>query len=121
MRVNSEAIYATRPREGTLWKEGDDVRFTLSKDNKTVYAICLKWPGKRLTLKTVRPEAGAAITMLGFEEPLRWRFDGAKGLVIDLPERLQDGKNRPCTACVGGEDSGVAVGLAVEAGGQSTD
>ena len=109
LRVNGEAIYATRPRAGSLWKEGDDLRFTRSKDNKTVYALCLKWPGKRLTLKTVRPEVGSTITMLGVERPLRWRFDEAKGLVIDLPERLQDEKNRPCTAAWAVKIRGVAV------------
>jgi alpha-L-fucosidase len=121
LRVNGEAIYATRPREGTLWKEGDNVRLTRSKNNKTVYALCLKWPGKRLTLKTVRPEVGSAITMLGVEKPLRWRFDGAKGLVIDLPERLQDEKNRPCTAAWAVKIRRVAVGPAADVGSQSTE
>jgi alpha-L-fucosidase len=60
LKVNGEAIYSTRPRQGDLWKEGQDIRFTRSKDNQTVYAICLKWPGKTLTLKSVRPAAGAA-------------------------------------------------------------
>ena len=121
LKVNGAAIYATRPRPGTMWKEGEDVRFTQSKDRRTVYAFCLRWPGKRLTLKTVRPEGGATITMLGVEEPLRWRFGGAKGLVIDLPERLQEEKNRPCTAAWAVKIRGVAVGPAVEVGGQSTE
>ena len=45
LKLNGEAIYATRARTGQLWKEGDNVRFTRSKDYKIVYAICLKWPG----------------------------------------------------------------------------
>lgn len=45
LEVNGEAIYETRPRQGDLWKEAKDIRFTRSKDNRTVYAICLKWPG----------------------------------------------------------------------------
>ena len=32
LKINGEAIYATRPREGSLWREGDDIRFTRSKD-----------------------------------------------------------------------------------------
>ena len=96
LKVNGEAIYATRPRDGDQWKEGGDVRFTRSKDGKTIYAICLKWPDKTLALGSVRPEKDSAITMLGVLQPLAWRFDERKGLTIELPEALQDPKNRPC-------------------------
>ena len=96
LKTNGEAIYATRPREGQLWKQGDDIRFTRSKDNKTVYAICLKWPGRTLTLKSVRPAAGAVITLLGGAEPLKWKDDPAAGLRIEIPAQVQDEKSRPC-------------------------
>ena len=68
LKVNGEAIYATRPRPGELWKEGapltagvsgtksaqppdfsgenPPIRFSRTKDNRTLYAICLGWPGK---------------------------------------------------------------------------
>jgi len=95
LKVNGEAIYATRPRAGQLWKEGDTVRFTRTKDNKTVYAICLKWPGQALTLSTVKPRAGSGIHMLGADKPLTWR-QADKGLVIDFPSALQDEAKRPC-------------------------
>ena len=45
MRVNAGGIHATRPRPGELWREGDDVRFTRSKDGKTTWAFALRWPG----------------------------------------------------------------------------
>ena len=96
LQVNGEAIYATRPREGTRWQEGDDVRFTRSKDRRTIYAICLRWPGAALKLSTVRPAPGSAVSMLGVGQPLAWRYDRSAGLVIDLPERLQPEANRPC-------------------------
>ena len=96
LKVNGQAIYATRPRDGDVWKEGNDVRFTRSKDNKNVYAICLKWPGKTLTLKSVRPAEGAAITMLGVAEPLKWKHASGAGLQIEIPDPLQDEKSRPC-------------------------
>ncbi|MGD0092343.1 MAG: alpha-L-fucosidase, partial [Planctomycetota bacterium] len=61
LRTNGEAIYATRPRPGDYWREGDHVRFTRAKDNKYVYAISLKWPGRTLELRTVRPKEGSQI------------------------------------------------------------
>jgi len=96
LRINGEAIYATRARPGTLWKENDYIRFTRSKDYKTVYAISLnQWPGKELTLKTVTAFPGSEISMLGWDRPLTWHQDKNR-LVITIPEELQDEKNRPC-------------------------
>jgi len=96
LRVNGEAIYATRPRPGQLWKEGKHIRFTRTKDQRTIYAISLNhWPGKELVLKTVKAKAGSEIRMLGYDKALAWRMD-KKGLVIELPESLQDEAARPC-------------------------
>ncbi len=97
-----------------MWKEGDNVRFTRSKDQTTIYALCLKWPGRRLMLKTVRPEEGSTITMLGVRQPLRWRFDNS-GLAIDIPERLQAEPNRPCATAWALKIRGVTTAPAVDA------
>jgi alpha-L-fucosidase len=96
LKVNGEAIYATRPREGELWKEGDSIRFTRSKDQRFVYAISLGWPGKTITLKSVQARPGSSIVMLGVKEPLRWHKDDNGSLVIDIPVALQEEANRPC-------------------------
>jgi alpha-L-fucosidase len=95
LRVNGEAIFATRPRPGNDWKEGDAIRFTRTKDGRFIYAISLRWPGEKLVLKSVHPRPGSEITMLGLNTPLPWHSDNA-GLVIELPARLQDPANRPC-------------------------
>jgi alpha-L-fucosidase len=90
LKKNGEGIYATRAREGDLWKEGENVRFTRSKDNKTVYAHCFEWPGKQLKLNTVHPPEGAKIALLGANgAPLKWTHDSAKGLVIKTPSSLK--------------------------------
>ncbi|MGO8931497.1 MAG: alpha-L-fucosidase [Limisphaerales bacterium] len=96
LRVNGEAIFDTRPREANNWKEGDDLRYTRSKDNRVVYAISLKWPGQELHLQHVRPRAGSIVRMLGVEQPLQWRPEGPAGIVISMPGSLQDPVNRPC-------------------------
>jgi alpha-L-fucosidase len=93
LKVNGEAIYKTRPRQGDLWKEGNDIRFTRNKDNKTVYAICLKWPGERLALRSVRAKEGSQIRMLGVPTPLPWRQD-ADALTITIPADIERAK--PC-------------------------
>lgn len=83
LKTNGEAIYATR-----TWKEfrqGDDVRFTQSKDAKYVYAIALKWPGKSLVLHSIHAQQGSNVMMLGSNNPLSWHQDG-NDIAIELPE-----------------------------------
>jgi alpha-L-fucosidase len=90
LKQNGEGIYATRAREGDQWKEGDNIRFTRSKDSRMVYAFCYEWPGEQLVLSTVRPPKGAAIHFLGFEKALQWKYDSQKGLVISIPSEWKD-------------------------------
>jgi alpha-L-fucosidase len=96
LKVNGEAIYATRAREGALWSEGDAVRYTRSKDRRVVYAILTQWPGQQVSLQSVQPKPGSRVSLLGWKEALRWKFDPAQGTVITLPETLQDPSHRPC-------------------------
>jgi alpha-L-fucosidase len=96
LRVNGEGIYATRPRSGDLWREGDDVRYTLSKDGSSIYAFLLAWPGKSLTLRTIRPITSSTVIMLGSKATLAWSWDAATGTTVRLPEELQEEAHRPC-------------------------
>jgi alpha-L-fucosidase len=117
LKINGEAIYATRPRNGDLWKEGDDIRFTRSKDYHTIYAICTSWPGQTLTLATVHANPGSIIHLLGYGAPLHWRNDSTQGLIIEIPSALQTETNRPSTLAyafkIEGEDRSAANGHAV--------
>ena len=87
--MNGSGIYASRAREGELWSEGADVRFTRSKDKRTVYAFVLKShrPGEKLLLRSVRPAEGSAVRMLGTDTPLKWETQGA-GVEIQIPPRV---------------------------------
>jgi alpha-L-fucosidase len=96
LKVNGEAIYATRPRAGAVWSEGETVRFTRSKDRRLVYAILTEWPGTQVALKTVRPKTGSKVTLLGSNAELPWRLDPDQGTTVKLPENLQQASNRPC-------------------------
>jgi alpha-L-fucosidase len=93
MDVNGEAIYGSR-----LWthhEDGDAVRYTHT-GGEYVYAVSLGWPGEQLALHHVMPEEGSDIHLLGYDQPLAWSYDAADGLMITLPEALQDEAARPC-------------------------
>jgi alpha-L-fucosidase len=87
--VNGEAIYGTRP-----WKiqEEGDACFT-SKGNY-VYAIFLKWQGDEFHIKSLKPDEGSEITMLGVPGSLEWHWEQPDGLTIIYPRY----KARP-TSC----------------------
>ena len=89
LKANGSAIYATRAWTGRE-HEGENIRYTRSKDGKVINAISLAWPWQKLILKNVKPVPGSLIHLLGVEEPLAWNFDERSGLVIDVPERLRD-------------------------------
>ena len=92
LKVNGEGIYSTRCLPP--YQEGS-VCYTRSKDSRFAYAICKEWPGRSITLKGVRAEENARITMLGVVEPLVWQ-QNEQGLTITIPDALQDEKARPC-------------------------
>jgi alpha-L-fucosidase len=92
LKLNGEGIYYTRPY--TTPKE-DRIRYTRSKDNSTVYAISLEWPGKELQLKSLVPAKDSKVYMLGYDKPLKWTHkDGVT--TVALPSALQKAENRPC-------------------------
>ena len=118
LRINGEAIYETRRykvygegpaelmqwderRQGYKWDWSDlsanDLRFTMSKDRKVLYATVLGWPEDgKYTIKTfaggekISTKGGIKkIEMLGSSEKIKWeRTDG--GLTIYFPSE------KPC-------------------------
>ena len=59
LKVNGAGIYSTRAREGELWSEGADIRFTRTKDKRTIVRICAEM-ARRETASPLRP-AGQGI------------------------------------------------------------
>ncbi len=113
LKVNGEAIYNTRPwlihgegptrlgRGGHFVKlfdyGADDIRYTRSKDGKVLYAICLGWPEKPITLQAVRiekavPDAGASL--LGIDAPIGFEVN-EQGQPVLTPPPLDEAR-RPC-------------------------
>jgi alpha-L-fucosidase len=91
LKVNGEAVYNTAVYRTP--EEGGNLRYTRSRDGKTVYAIRLGWPGSELRLSSVPVPAGSKITLLGSSVPLAWTQENG-AVRIELPEAL--GRKLPC-------------------------
>jgi alpha-L-fucosidase len=79
LKVNGEAIYATRP-----WTTASEGAVRYTRRGKTVYAIYLGTPGGEITLKAARAAKGSKITLLGRDKPLAWR-QTSDGISIKVP------------------------------------
>jgi len=111
MKINGEGIFATRPwkvygegppavRSGMFNEKKQqfssrDIRFTQTKDGRTLYAFFLGWPadGKLMIYSLARVSAAGpgrldkkieSLTLLGSKEKIQWTQDGG-GLQVDLP------------------------------------
>lgn len=86
MKVNGEAIYGTRPI--APYKEG---KIALTHKNGVTYAAYLLDEGERLpreiSIRSVRPKAGAKVRMLGVREPVAWKY-GAEGVVLSVSDQI---------------------------------
>jgi alpha-L-fucosidase len=95
MKINSEAIYNTRP---ILPYQKGKVCFTQNKNDKTIYAIYLaendeaKIPEKIL-IEGFSPKPNAKIFLLGSNEKLSWE-KVENGFEVEIPESLQN--KPPC-------------------------
>ncbi len=109
LEQNGEAIYATRPwltfGEGPtkepgggfgdagkflrLQYSGKDIRYTVSKDGKTLYALFMGWPETpEVTLESLRVQntSGAAgVMLLGHPKAVEYRIDTQGKLVLVIP------------------------------------
>jgi alpha-L-fucosidase len=115
LKVNGDAIYATRPWK--IYGEGpstvaagngrggrqsvdqgkfspQDIRFTQSKDGKTLYAIALALPSDgEITVKSLGsnspnwPDKIGSVRLLGVSGKLKFTRD-EEGLHVILPEKL---------------------------------
>jgi len=120
MDVNKEAIFATRPWKsfgegpasagqelrGQGFNEGrgkpftaQDIRYTVTKDGKTLYAIVMGWPEQPVALKLLGGDAKLLdsqvkrIELLGSGSTIHWK-QGADALVIDTTPSAPDSEAR---------------------------
>lgn len=82
MKVNGEAIYGTRMFE--VFKEGDGIRFTQSKDSTVRYIFFFDYPNGKVILSKLKFAKGTSLRLLGTTKSMKWRpVDGA--VEIDFP------------------------------------
>jgi alpha-L-fucosidase/arylsulfatase A-like enzyme len=104
LKINGEAIYATRPF--SIYGEGptkiakmkshgfnennkrvyssQDIRFTRSKDGETVYAIVLNTPGKEIVIQSINVDQSkdSKLELLGYEGKVNFKINSDKKLII---------------------------------------
>lgn len=83
MQINSEAIYETRRFD--TFAQGEKIRFTQSKDGKTVYVFFFDFPYSNILLNNFGNRNFKEIKMLGSSKKLRSRRMGNNLLVTIQP------------------------------------
>ena len=91
LKTNGQAIYDTREREGLLYKEGDDLFYTRSKEGDVIYSILISGLKEKLTLNTVTPREGSKIYLIGYETPLSWQHGNDGETIIDISKEAAAG------------------------------
>jgi alpha-L-fucosidase len=91
LNMNGEGIYGTRM--WNPWKEGENIRFTQSKDKKWVYSFWLQWPGKQFRCESIKPKVGSKVKMLGCSDDLVWMRNETE-TVVEIPDSIEQMK--PC-------------------------
>lgn len=94
MKVNSEAIYNSKPIEPFKEK---NICMT-QQDNGTVFFMYMADEGEKtipaeIKVESLQPVNGAKLTLLGSKARLKWRKDG-NGFVVSIPEKMRN--NPPC-------------------------
>jgi len=91
LKINGEAIYSSRTYR--TWNDGDNIRFTQSKDSKYLYMIVLNKLDKNIKTKKVSIINDSKIKMLGVDQNLNYTYNNNE-LSIEIPESIFI--NKPC-------------------------
>jgi alpha-L-fucosidase len=86
MRQNGEAIYNSRPYQ--VFGQGENMRFTQSKDGKTLYVFLYEFPVGRVVINHAGERNFRSVTLLGSNRNLRSRRQG-QDLEIIVPLNLK--------------------------------
>jgi len=108
MKINGECIFGTRPwvrfgegpstqqKAAANFNEGgekpytaEDIRFTQTKDGKTLYAIMLAWPkDQKIVISSLAKTNGAGtitgVELLGYAGNLSWKHE-QNNLTVEVP------------------------------------
>ena len=86
LETNGEAIYGTIPNRVS---QSDDIKFTLTKDRKTLYAFVENFQEKKLVIKGINAVGKEPIQCFGSDEKLGWE-NKESNLIINLNDSFID-------------------------------
>lgn len=86
MKVNGAAIYGSRIF--TSFGEGNDIRYTQSKDGNTQYIFLLNYPETKQVLTKIKFSKKTRLQLLGSKSKLTWK-QIENGVEINLPASLK--------------------------------
>ncbi len=125
LEQNGEAIYNTRPwlafgegptrldragsHLGVINYTAEDLRYTQSKDGKTLYMIAMGWPENGIIVpKSLKIEGDGQVELIGHDGELEWKLNG-KRLRIQVPEE------KPCDMAYAFKLTGFKTSLTAKA------
>lgn len=86
MKTNGEGIYASRMNKS--FGEGENIRFTRSKDGKIQYVFLFDFPEGKINISKMDVPVNAKISLLGSSKNLKWKKTEG-GCEITLPGELK--------------------------------
>lgn len=86
MKVNSDAIYATRMYD--TYSEGERIRFAKKKDNSARFIYLFDFPKGKVTVSKMLFTKYTKVRLLGSDQALKWQ-QTAKGIEINVPSELK--------------------------------
>ncbi len=88
MQINSEAIYSTRKND--FYSDGENIRYTKSKDGKTVYVFLFNFPDTAFELTHLPFKNPSKIKMLGAKNSKGIQLKNTdKGIRVTLNKNLK--------------------------------
>ncbi len=86
MKQNGIAIYGTRMYK--VFGEGDNVRYTQTKDGKTKYVFLFGFPDKTIVLNKLELTKESNVQLMGTNQKLLWK-QTVTGTEISIPQHLK--------------------------------
>ena len=86
MKQNGAAIYGTRMYK--VFGEGDNVRYTQTKDGKTKYVFLFGFPDKTIVLNKLELTKESNVQLIGTNQKIQWKQTAA-GIEISIPGNLR--------------------------------
>ena len=74
LKVNGEAIYGTRPWEGSGPNRQKEKSPYFTKKGKDLFVICTQWPEKEFEIEGIMVADMTGISLLGYDGAVDWRF-----------------------------------------------